>query len=309
MILLWLANLNPAFRRYKELFDDLGLRHQSWYPNITAALHEYFSTRPRFGPDNENLIDLLRAPALAFPDSLEAQLAFIRDKWVPLLGDFIRRILTALDVLKEEEVAVWMRFHPPTQHFGGGVTFGDSSTAAVPSFSSQEPEYERFSPDQAWMPRTVMMAKSIYVWLDQLTKKYGRHIHTLDQIPNEELELLARQGITALWLIGLWQRSRASQRIKRMMGNADAVASAYSLLDYNIAEDLGGEAAYINLRDRAEKNRIRLASDMVPNHMGIDSAGSIEHPDWFIYRCRTALIRRTVRRSGPFRRQPRRDQD
>jgi hypothetical protein len=29
---------------------------------------------------------------------------------------------------------------------------------------------------------------------------------------------------------------------------------------------------------------IRLASDMVPNHMGIDSEWVIDHPDWFIYR-------------------------
>ena len=29
---------------------------------------------------------------------------------------------------------------------------------------------------------------------------------------------------------------------------------------------------------------LRLASDMVPNHMGIDSDWVIEHPDWFLSR-------------------------
>ena len=67
-----------------------------------------------------------------------------------------------------------------------------------------------------------------------------------------------------------------------MRGNADAVASAYSLDDYRIADDLGGEAAYANLRDRAWTRGIRLASDMVPNHMGIDSRWVIEHPEWFL---------------------------
>ncbi len=62
----------------------------------------------------------------------------------------------------------------------------------------------------------------------------------------------------------------------------DAVASAYSLDDYRIADDLGGEAAYANLRDRAWARGIRLASDMVPNHMGIDSSWVIEHPEWFL---------------------------
>jgi hypothetical protein len=90
------------------------------------------------------------------------------------------------------------------------------------------------------------------------------------------------RGFTGLWLIGLWERSRASQRIKQMMGNPDAVASAYSLYDYQIADDLGGEDAYRDLRERAWQRGIRLASDMVPNHMGIDSRWVIEHPDWFV---------------------------
>ena len=67
-----------------------------------------------------------------------------------------------------------------------------------------------------------------------------------------------------------------------MRGNPDAVASAYSLDDYRIADDLGGEAAYANLRDRAWARGIRLASDMVPNHMGIDSRWVIDHPEWFL---------------------------
>ena len=101
-------------------------------------------------------------------------------------------------------------------------------------------------------------------------------------MPDEELDALARQGFTGLWLIGLWERSPASQRIKQRMGNPEAVASAYSVYDYAVAVDLGGDAACLNLRERAWQRGIRLASDMVPNHMGIDSRWIIEHPDWFI---------------------------
>ena len=282
LMMLWLANLNPAFGRFKELFDDEPLSRATAYPGLTGTLREYFDTRPRFGAENQNLIDLLRAPALAAPHSLEAQLAFIREKWQDLVGDLITRMLTALDVLKEEEVAIWMRFHPPVHHFGGGLTWGDSGVAAVPQFSRAEHEYERFTPDQDWMPRAVVMAKSVYVWLDQLSKAYQRPVHRLDQIPDEELDLLARRGFNGLWLIGLWERSRASQRIKQMCGNPEAAASAYSLHDYNIAEELGGQQACSGLRDRAWARGIRLASDMVPNHMGIDSRWVIEHPDWFL---------------------------
>ena len=143
-------------------------------------------------------------------------------------------------------------------------------------------EPERFSPDKDWMPRLVIIAKNTYVWLDQLSKKYGRAITRLDQIPDEALETLAGWGLSGLWLIGLWERSQASQRIKQLTGNSDAISSAYSLYDYQIAQSLGGEAAYENLRDRARSRGIRLAADMVPNHTGIYSRWVIEHPDWFI---------------------------
>jgi hypothetical protein len=282
LMMVWLANANPAFRKFEELFDDTPLANASAYRQLTSALRDYFETRPKFGPENQNLVDMLRAPALASPDSLEGQLAFIRDKWVEILGDFVGRLMTAIDVLKEEELSIWMRFHPPGMHFGGALALGDSSAAAIPSFGAGLHEYERFSADVEWMPRTVMIAKSVYVWLHQLSVAYGRDIRTLDQVPNSELDLLARRGFNALWLIGVWERSKASQRIKQMMGNPEAAASAYSLHDYAIADDLGGELAYNNLSERAGTRGIRLASDMVPNHMGIDSRWVIEHPDWFL---------------------------
>src|SRR5262249_55461759 len=125
LILLWLANSNPAFHPFQELFDDAELSRTTAYPNLTAVLREYFDTRPRFGPGRQNLIDLLRGRGLAAPHSLEGQLAFLRRHWEGLLGDLIGKMLIALDVLKEEEVVLWMRFHPVAKHFGAPAV-GDS---------------------------------------------------------------------------------------------------------------------------------------------------------------------------------------
>ena len=308
LILLWLANTNPAFANFRLLFGDDSLKLQTAYPSATAALPVYFEPRPRFAAESGSLLDLLLAPSLASPDSLTGQLDYIREHWAEVLGDDLTRVLLAIDVMREEEIAIWMRFHPagPVWHrhrdpgrsgegFVGDEFIGfDDEYQILPDGSRrrryahdyQAPltEYEAFSPDQAWMPSVVLMAKSTYVWLEQLSKKYGRHISRLDQIPDEELQLLATRGMTGLWLIGLWERSSASRTIKRMRGNADAVASAYSLKDYRIADDLGGEAAYLHLRDHAAAAGLRLASDMVPNHMGIDSDWVIEHPEWFLSR-------------------------
>jgi glycosidase len=213
---------------------------------------------------------MLRAPALYHPVSLAAQLEFIRSRWGSLLPFILTRLLSGLDLIKEETRPV---FAP-----------GGPGPAMVYEFVSEEYLYEpeRFSADLDWMPNLVLLAKNTYVWLDQLSRKYHRSIQHLDQVPEEELALLARWGFTGLWLIGLWERSPASQKIKQLRGNPDAVASAYSLFSYDIAADLGGEAAYQVLRERAWRYGIRLASDMVPNHMGIDSLWVIEHPDWFI---------------------------
>jgi hypothetical protein len=132
------------------------------------------------------------------------------------------------------------------------------------------------------MPNVVLIAKNIYVWLDQLSKKYHRELKRLDQIPDEELDQLARWSFTSLWLIGVWERSTASKRIKQITGNLDAVSSAYSLFDYEIARDLGGEESYQQLNHRCLQRGIRLAGDMVPNHMGLFSKWVIEHPEYFI---------------------------
>ncbi|MCE1273622.1 MAG: hypothetical protein LWW75_03745, partial [Chlorobiales bacterium] len=93
----------------------------------------------------------------------------------------------------------------------------------------------RYSPDSSWMPEVVMIAKSTYVWLDQLSRAYGYPIRRLQDIPDRELDLLAERGFTALWLIGLWERSHASEMIKRLQGNPEAKASAYALENYDIA--------------------------------------------------------------------------
>ncbi len=288
LMLLWAANRNEAFKPFGELFDDSALAEKTVYPKVTARLPEYFASRPLIpipGAKSISLLDLLRAPALRSPRSLSDQIEIIRELWRPLLGDSLDRFLImAAEILREEELAIWAQFNPPGTRRGPQQWPSLASQSEVPNFAEAQHEYERFSPDQAWMPGAVLIAKSSYVWLAQLSRKYSRHIGRLDEIPDEDLQELADRGINSLWLIGVWERSRASKTIKQLCGNREAVASAYSLFDYSIADDLGGEPAYITLRDRAYHHGIRLASDMVPNHMGIDSPWVVEHPEWFISR-------------------------
>lgn len=133
-----------------------------------------------------------------------------------------------------------------------------------------------------WQRDLVLLAKNTYVWLSQMSRKYSRVIHTLDQIPVEELREIRDFGITGLWLVGIWERSPASRRIKQLYGRSHLIGSAYSVNGYQVASDLGGRSALDHLKAIAAKEGIYIACDMVPNHTGVDSPWVLDHPDWYI---------------------------
>jgi len=281
LVLLRLSATNPALQGVRRLFDDGELAASTDYLRILEAL-DASTAAPAggaggraagAGPAAPGLLRLLRGPIAASPDSLAGQLLWVRRHWASELTPEARRRLTlALDLLAEEAHARSLREREA--HLGG-------ADHEAPDLGAAD-EPERFSPDAPWMPRVVLLAKNAYVWLEQLSQAHGRAITTLDQVPDEVLGTLAAQGINGLWLIGLWERSRASREIKRRMGNPDAAASAYAIDRYAIAADLGGDAALDVLRQRAERHGLRLASDMVPNHMGLDSTWVLQHPERFI---------------------------
>ncbi len=268
LLMLWIANANPAFSRHTELFDDRILESQTAYSRLADGFGRFFGERDDSDGETESLLDRLMTPARKHPDSITAQLEYLLRTFPDLLEKYEVRILRSLDLLREES--------RPSFVGAGPIRVVDFARLGLGI------EIEQFSPDLDWMPQLVLIAKNAHVWLDQLSKAHKREIKRLDQIPQEELELLSGRGFTGLWPSGLWERSPASKTSKHLTGNPDAVSSAYSLFDYTIAEDLGGEAAYETFRDRTARAGIRLAADMVPNHTGIYSKWVLEHPDWYI---------------------------
>jgi len=250
----------------RVIFADARLQAQIQVDQVVEAAESVFVGQ---GSDARapTLVEQLHAPLEAHPDDLGGQLDFVLNAWGDRLPEELHaRLVDARDLLAEERRP---RFSGP-------------GPAQPITFASADEEVERFTPDRDWMTTVVLIAKLSHVWLDQLSQTYGRTISRLDQIPDAELDRLAEWGVTGLWLIGLWQRSTASATIKQKMGNPEAIASAYALYDYAIADDLGGQAAYEDLRERARGRGIRLAADMVPNHVGIDGRWVVEKPEWFL---------------------------
>ena len=261
-----LAAEDPAFSDFLSLFRDPEFDASEAASEAWNTISAHDMKRPAREPEDAPPLATLRRPVEAAPDSVKDQLLYILTRWGSVLGDWAAGLVGALDMIEEER----------RPRFGGGPGpvqkpgFGDLDGAA------------RFSDDHDWMPQVVMVAKNVLVWMDQLSRTYNREIRRLNQIPDEELDILASRGFNALWLIGLWERSSASREIKQRMGNPEAAASAYSLFGYDIDPSLGGWEALESLRGRAEYRGIRLSSDMVPNHVGIDSDWVRQHPEWLL---------------------------
>ena len=155
---------------------------------------------------------------------------------------------------------------PPLRFGGGGEAAG---RGRGPSFVGAESEPERFSKDRNGCRASFSPRREPTSGSTQMSRTYGREIRTLDAIPDEELDAMARRGITDS-AVGLWSgRQHPSDQAWRGTPTRSPLPTPWTTPNRRRSR---GYAAHANLRDRAAARGIRLASDMVPNHMGIDFA-------------------------------------
>ncbi len=281
-LLVWLQNQNPALDQFSFLINDESLKNEHSYKTVITTIMQSLKAIGPVGPGGEDPAELLTMPMRHAPNSILGQLRYMRLHWGDILeGTLIEDMLEeSIGLIEDEDRYIFFEQvgRREMQQHGGWF----EKTVQPPSFTDLGDAPENYSSDLSWMPEVVMLAKSTFVWLDQLSKTYGRSVTRLQDIPDEELDRIAASGFTSLWLIGLWERSPASESIKRMQGNPEAKASAYALDRYEIANEIGGHEGYLNLRHRCLQRGVRLASDMVPNHTGLDSVLVKERPDWFV---------------------------
>ena len=283
--LVWLNNQNPALEPFSDLLTDEKLSREVAYRKLILTMRSSMQAMGPVGEGNIDLAELLTRPIKHAPTSILEQLRYIRLHWGGLLEEspLWGLVADAIDFIEDEDKYLFFE-RITREHALRNDGYELEKEAHVPQYNSLDDANApaNYSMDSSWMPEVVMLAKSTYVWLDQLSKSYRRSITRLQDIPDAELDLIAERGFTALWLIGLWQRSYASQKIKQLQGNPEAKASAYALEKYEISHDIGGHEGYENLLQRARQRGIRLASDMVPNHTAMDSELVRNNPDWFL---------------------------
>jgi len=155
------------------------------------------------------------------------------------------------------------------------------------------------------------------VWITELSRGLNRPA-TLDDIPDGELDRLAKVGFDWIWFLSVWQTGLAGQRASRMdaewrkefahtlpdLCDADIPGSGFAITEYAVHGSLGGEAALARLRERMRKHGLRLMLDFVPNHTGLDHSWVEAHPEYYIRGTEADLARepknyiRVKRKSG-----------
>jgi glycosidase len=133
------------------------------------------------------------------------------------------------------------------------------------------------------------------VWLTELSGSLGRRA-TLDDLPDVELDRLAKIGFDWVWFLSVWQTGSAAQQVSRSnpewrrefhetlpdLRDQDIPGSGFAITGYTVHTDLGGDAALARLRDRLKKRGLKLMLDFVPNHMGLGHPWVEDHPEYFI---------------------------
>jgi hypothetical protein len=133
------------------------------------------------------------------------------------------------------------------------------------------------------------------IWLNELSRKFSNKIN-LSNIPASEYDELAKAGFSAIWMMGVWKRSKtgisiakAHQGIMKELHEAlpdikdeDITGSPYCIRDYLPEIRFGGAKGLAILRKELANRGMELILDYVPNHVAPDHPWTKTHPEYFI---------------------------
>ncbi|MEU9340292.1 alpha-amylase [Streptomyces sp. NPDC048278] len=143
---------------------------------------------------------------------------------------------------------------------------------------------------------TAIYEINTLVWLNELSTRYGRPV-TLGEVPEEVWDEVARPGIDAVWLMGVWERSPAGLEIALRneellssfrhalpdLATGDIAGSPYCVRNYVVDPGIGGPAGLAEARARLAARGVRLILDHVPNHVAPDHPWLTERPDCLVH--------------------------
>lgn len=138
-----------------------------------------------------------------------------------------------------------------------------------------------------WPPRPVIYEVHTRLWLSEWRQ---RRAHTVqpDYLPEDVGIDFRFKGIDAVWFMGVWELSELASRllwevpeIKNAYPNGIS-ASPYSIKDYKVAKELGGQEGWTRIRESLKQHGMRVILDFVPNHTAPDHPWTEKHPEFFV---------------------------
>ncbi len=138
------------------------------------------------------------------------------------------------------------------------------------------------------------------VWIKQFTP--GARISDIGDWFIEEMK---SKGIEILWLMGIWKTSEALAKkccfgtdlvpgyVKALNDwkKDDVIGSPFAIDDYIINPGLGNKKDLLDLKQRLNKNNIKLFLDFIPNHFAADSSLINTNPEIFLQTDKDSFIK------------------
>lgn len=137
------------------------------------------------------------------------------------------------------------------------------------------------------------------IFINEASQKIGKAL-TLATIPDEYWDEIAGYGVDTVWFMGVWKRSDAARQMAldepwlrdsfAGVQDDDIIGSAYSIQEYVVDDAYGGNEALAVARVKLKERGIQLMLDYVPNHVGIDHAWAMHHPEFLIGGTKAELV-------------------
>ena len=133
------------------------------------------------------------------------------------------------------------------------------------------------------------------VWLRRLSRERDKRV-TLAEIDDATIDGFARQGFDWIWLLSVWRTGPAGRAVSRSrpewraefsavlpdLEEDDICGSGFAITGYTVSDEIGGEAALAQFRERLARRDIKLMLDFVPNHTAPDHPWVKSNPDYYV---------------------------
>lgn len=100
------------------------------------------------------------------------------------------------------------------------------------------------TPGTVWSRYPTLYEINTWIWLSELSRKYGKRKFNLSSVPLSEWDALAAYSFQSVWLMGVWERSPAGISITRRtlpdFCPEDNAGSPYCVRRYVVDQHRGG---------------------------------------------------------------------